>query len=295
MKDFPIPVVVEGLVGAGTQSDEGEDFNYMPIPREVTTFAMPQVPTQSDSATLLAARDVLAQFVETMLEPSPPPIELLHLPPAVAEVLNQTLGEGEVSVRVALQGGLTGPMRHDVRIQETVFAGVWRQRHFRPDGELVNDFLIAAPIPQIAIEFAEATSLPVLPHVAIPAGAMNAPSLLTEIRAAVSSYKPGQEPRVINLTLLPLTADDNALLDRALPAGSVAVLSRGFGNCRVSSTTIRHLWRVQYFNSMQTLILNTLEVTRVPEVALAAGEDLADSHERLGELIEWMESDAKVS
>jgi hydrogenase-1 operon protein HyaF len=63
----------------------------------------------------------------------------------------------------------------------------------------------------------------------------------------------------------------------------------------VSSTTIRHLWRVQYFNSMQTLILNTLEVTRVPEVALAAGEDLADSHERLGELIEWMESDAKVS
>ncbi len=288
MKQFPIPVIAEGLVGPGTQADEGEDFNYMPIPREVSTFAMPQVPAQAGTAALLGARDVLAQFVDTMLEPSPPPIELLGLPASVVEVLNQTLGEGEVAVRIALQNGI----RHDVRIQETVFAGVWRQRHFASDGRLTNDFLIAAPIPQIAIEFAESTSLPVVPAVDIPAGAMNAPALLTEIRSAVSSFRAGQEARVINLTLLPLTADDNALLDRALPAGSVAVLSRGFGNCRVSSTTIRHLWRVQYFNSMQTLILNTLEVTRVPEVALAAGEDLADSRERLGELIDWMEADA---
>ena len=39
---------------------------------------------------------------------------------------------------------------------------------------------------------------------------------------------------------------------------------------------------------MQTLILNTLEVVRVPEVALAADEDLAESRERLAELVEWM-------
>jgi hydrogenase-1 operon protein HyaF len=121
---------------------------------------------------------------------------------------------------------------------------------------------------------------------------MNSPALLTEIRAAVADYRPGRDPHVINLTLLPLTPDDLALLDRALPAGSVAILSRGFGNCRVSSTAIRNLWRVQYFNNMQTLILNTLEITRVPEVALAAEEDLADSHERLVELIDWMNDEA---
>ena len=45
---------------------------------------------------------------------------------------------------------------------------------------------------------------------------------------------------------------------------------------------------MQYFNTMNTLILNTLEVVEAPEVALAAVEDLFDSRERLAELVEWM-------
>ncbi|MDZ7653909.1 MAG: hydrogenase expression/formation protein [Burkholderiaceae bacterium] len=287
MKDFPIPVVVEGLLGPGTQSDVGEDFSYLPIPREVQAFSMPQVPTQSEPAAIAAARDVLARFVETMCDVRPAPIELTELPADVVEVLNQTLGEGEVAIRITQQNGT----RHDVRIQETVFAGVWRERHHDADGHLLHDYLLAASIPSVAVEFAERGSTPVLPAIDLPAGAMNSPSLLTEIRAGVARYKAGDEAHVINLTLLPLTPDDHGVLDRALPVGTVAILSRGFGNCRVTSTAIRNLWRVQYFNSMQTLILNTLEITRVPEVALAAGEDLADSRERLAELLEWMAED----
>jgi len=42
---------------------------------------------------------------------------------------------------------------------------------------------------------------------------------------------------------------------------------------------------VQYFNSMDQLILNTLEVVQVPEAALAAREDYEDSIERLKEWI----------
>ena len=38
---------------------------------------------------------------------------------------------------------------------------------------------------------------------------------------------------------------------------------------------------------MNNLILNTIEVTPVPEVALAAPEDYADSLERLGE---WLQT-----
>jgi len=45
---------------------------------------------------------------------------------------------------------------------------------------------------------------------------------------------------------------------------------------------------VQYFNNMQTLILNTIEVTRMPEVALAAREDLLETRGRLADLVQWM-------
>mgnify|MGYP000724044400 FL=1 len=63
------------------------------------------------------------------------------------------------------------------------------------------------------------------------------------------------------------------------------MLSRGYGNCRITSTRLRNTWWVQYFNSMDHLILNTIEVTSVPEVALAAPEDFADSVERLAEWV----------
>jgi hydrogenase-1 operon protein HyaF len=93
---------------------------------------------------------------------------------------------------------------------------------------------------------------------------------------------------VINLTLLPLSPEDATHLDALLAGGSVVILSRGFGNCRISSTAARHVWRVQYFNNMQTLILNTIEVVAMPEVAVASSEDLAESHGRLAELVQWM-------
>jgi hydrogenase-1 operon protein HyaF len=78
------------------------------------------------------------------------------------------------------------------------------------------------------------------------------------------------------------------VLDAVLPVGPVALISRGFGNCRITSTLARDVWRVQYFNSMNTLILNTIEIVEAPEAALAAAEDLADSTTRLAELVEWM-------
>jgi len=93
---------------------------------------------------------------------------------------------------------------------------------------------------------------------------------------------------VINLTLFPMTQEDHAVLQQALPVGRVAMISRGFGNCHVTSTGLRGVWRVQYFNNMNTLILNTIEIVDVPEVVLAAVEDLTDSRERLVELVAWM-------
>ena len=45
-------------------------------------------------------------------------------------------------------------------------------------------------------------------------------------------------------------------------------------------------WKVQFFTWKDTLILDTYEVTEMPEVALAAAEDLAESAVRIRDVIE---------
>lgn len=284
MKDFPIPV---RPIGPGSQPLDEAELDYVPIPRDVPTFSMPLLPERVDAKNMRAARDLLARFVDGMAAGTPK-LDLAGFDAGGLEVLNQTLGEGEVAIRIAGAVAHDGGGAVDVRIQETVFAGVWRERHVDGDGRLAHDYLQACGIPPIAIDAARRAASVTLPALEMPSGAMNAPALLAEIREQVRRFRPHGAPHVINLTLLPLTPDDHQVLERALPPGPVAILSRGFGNCRVSSTRLANLWRVQYFNSMQTLILNTIEVVTVPEVALAAAEDLADSRERLVELLDWM-------
>ena len=89
----------------------------------------------------------------------------------------------------------------------------------------------------------------------------------------------------MNLSLLPLSESDIAFLEERLGRGPVEILSRGYGNCQVFSTRTPGVWWVRYFNSMGTLILNSLEVTAVPEVVAAADEDLRDSARRLREIL----------
>jgi len=284
MKEFPIPVrATEGAIGPVSQPDD-DSFSYMPFPLEAPAFSMPQVPEDADAASVAAARRLLARFVEQMDDGATPRVELSALPAGVLRVLNESLGEGEVSVRIATRNGDGA----EVRIQETVFAGVWRELHLRADGSVEHDWLHACPVPPVALERAQRAATTHLAPFELPRGAMNSPALLTEIREQVLHFRAGQPTHVINLSLLPLTPEDQVVLEQAAPVGPVAILSRGFGNCRITSTTLRNLWRVQYFNSMQTLILNTLEVVEVPEVAMAAADDLADSRERLRELLDWM-------
>jgi hydrogenase-1 operon protein HyaF len=282
MKEFPVPVrTAFDILGPGSQAQD-DGFNYLPFPLEVPTFSMPQVPADADPSSIGAAQRLLARFVDEMAVGSPC-YELAGLPAGVVRVLNESLGEGEVCIRVATRNG--GEV---IRIQETVFAGVWRELHLRDDGGVAHDWLRACAVPPVAVERAQRASTTHLPLFDLPPGAMNSPALLTEIREQVLHWTPGRQAHVINLTLLPLTPEDQVVLERAAPVGPVAILSRGFGNCRITSTLLRNLWRVQYFNSMQTLILNTLEVVDVPEVAIAAPDDLADSRERMRELLDWM-------
>lgn len=283
MKAFPVPIVA---LGPGSQPAEEVALDYLHMDREVPTFSMPDVPTDADADAMTRARDLIASFLEQVERwdlgngAAAPRLEMTGIDAAPLEIANEMLGEGEVSIRIRVP--------REVRVQETIFAGVWRARYHDDRGQLVRDELVASAIPDVVLEAAQAHSAPKLRRVDIPPGAMNSPALLREIQQRVATCRPGEPAHVVNLTLLPLTPEDHRVLDESIEVGPVAIISRGFGNCRITSTSVRNVWRVQYFNSMQTLILNTIEVVDVPEVALAAAEDLHDSRERLRELVAWM-------
>jgi hydrogenase-1 operon protein HyaF len=283
MKDFPLPV---RIAGTGSQPVEDEELQYLEMPRGMNTFQMPIVPEEADTTALAQARDALAVLLEQLANWDPagggrgPRIDLAGVPPPALEIMNQVLGEGEVSIQV---GG-----DRSFRIQESVFTGIWRVCALDGDGLLAEEWLEAGMLPDFVTLMARAAGRDAPPLIELPNGAMNSPALLAEIGGQMATRSRGDPAHVINLTLFPMTPEDHTVLAQALRVGPVAMISRGFGNCHVTSTGLADVWRVQYFNNMNTLILNTIEVVDVPEVVLAAGEDLADSRERLAELVDWM-------
>lgn len=282
MKEFPIPVVP---FGAGSHPD-AEQADFLPMPRDMGTFAMPASHLEADPPTLAAACELLLKLRSQMLNVAPkgagrPRIDLAGMAPRVVALINQTLGHGEVSIMVH------APVAF--RIQETVFAGIWRIQELSPDGSLLRDSIMAGSIPHVvqqsALLAASGGISPPEPRV----GIMNAPAIVNELQDRSRSYRSGQPAHVINLSLLPMSPEDLDYVIEALGVGPVMILSRGYGNCRITSTRLAHVWWVQYFNSMDQLILNTLEVVDVPEVAQAAAEDYEDSIERLGEWLSTMQ------
>ena len=283
MNEFPVSVRV---VGAGSQPADDEELQYLAMPREMNTFSMPIVPERVATAALTAARDALAvllRHIETWDIDSGLPGPRLALDGIAAdalEVINQMLGEGEVSIRI---DGARACL-----IQESVFTGLWRVVVSGGAGAAALEWIEAATMPSIVGESAQMAATTWISDVPLPPNAMNSPALVAEIAAQMHARRNAGAAHVINLTLFPMTPEDHQVLESALPVGPVAIMSRGFGNCRITSTGARDVWRVQYFNNMNTLILDTIEIVAMPEVALAAAEDLADTRIRLRELIDWM-------
>lgn len=283
MKPFPIPLVA---IGPGSQAEEVE-LDYMAMPQGMHTYAAPILPEQQDVAGLADAQRILRAILDGLGRAAAGeecgPIDLGAIDSANLALVNQVLGEGEVSVRISGQAG--------VMIQEAVFAGVWRS--IRKQGELVcSDQVSVGAIPAGLVAAARdcaGTPARIAIPGQLPPQVMNAPSILAEVNEQLMNWRPGMPAHVINLTLLPLSPDDIAFLDQQIGTGTVMILSRGYGNCRISSTHLPYCWRVVYYNSQDAIILNTIEIVDIPEVACAAREDLADSHERLAEVLEWVE------
>jgi hydrogenase-1 operon protein HyaF len=199
--------------------------------------------------------------------------DLATLSAAARKVMADALGQGEVSMKLR---GLPAIM-----VQESVFAGVWMLL------AAGMDLVEVAPVPALALGRAHLPHSPALGVLArrVP-GLANAPAILAELVDKSLTRRPGTLAHVVNLSLLPHSPEDLGWLSEALGEGAVTILSRGYGNCRVTSCAQAHVWKVQFFNSMDTLILDTYEVCEMPEVAIAAAEDLADSAIRIRDVIE---------
>lgn len=272
------------IFGQGSQpaEEDGVELDYLQMPEEMFTYRMPQISIDLNAANLAWANAALQQLEQDLVNfpASGRTIDLIGFDQANRRFVDELIGEGEVSA--ICRGAQT------LRIQESVLAGVWRLRSLDAQQQVLSDALEVGIMPQQISQAAFAAAAPQIDTGwdELPAGVMNAPPLLAELNAQIAAYHPGKDPHVINLSLLPQTEQDLAFLEQRLGRGPVTILSRGYGNCRITATGCRYVWWVRYFNSQDSLILNTLEVSEVPAVACASPEDIDDSRQRLREILQ---------
>lgn len=279
-KPIPIPVVA---LGAGSQPDDEDGLAYITMPQGMETYQPPSLPEPEELADRGGALRVLQAVLDAAAGAGPASVPLGGLTAEELRLINQVLGEGEVSAQWLAGAGDT----RCAQVQESVFAGVWRV--IEQGGGAVADRIEVAAVPallrQAALLDGEAA------HTVAgepPAGVLNAQHVLAELAQHRAAWQPGAPSEVVNLTLLPMSAADIAWMDHVLGTGRVLILSRGYGNCRITSTRVPHTWRVVYYNSQDQVILNTVEVGELPAVAQAAAEDIADTRERLAEVLQWV-------
>jgi len=271
------------LTGPGSQtSEEDNDFAFMEMPKGMRACSMPEALEAEDATRYAPALQKLHAVLDA-LKAKPTPgatitVDLSGLDAANRGFIDQTLGEGEVSI-------IAGAA---IQAQESVLAGVWRVHEVGGDGALTGDVIEVGEFPQGVLKLGQDRGRDGLRPVEEAASddLMNAPALAAELADKLAAFTPDAPEHVINLTLLPVSDGDLAYLEKRLGQGAVTVLSRGYGNCRISSTGVKNAWWVRYFNSREALILNTIEVTRLPGVACAAEQDLEDSAEGLAEILE---------
>ena len=282
---------LSGLKGPGNQNEE-ERLNYLQMPKEMDTFEIPILPEVDELAAhpeTGAVLEKLQQQLDLVSAGKQPHarLDLDDLPSEACALLYQTLGEGEVACLLEWGADHRQCAGKRLRVQETVLAGVWWLQQVDAEQQLEKQWLEVGTIPTAMVADAfPAMTDQTFALQTLPDGLINAGPILIELmdKAAEHARTPRTEPHVVNLSLLPFSPEDHACLNQRLGLGHVVILSRGYGNCRITATSVTGIWRVQYFNSTEQLILDTLEVINVPQVACAAQEDLEDSAERLREI-----------
>ena len=255
--------------------------SYIDMPKRMDTYSAPALPDPDKLRRLEGARETM-RWLQTALAEQPnaaQPVlaDLSGLDADSREVVDQGLGEDEVSISVAGGGS--------VRVQESVLAGVWRILHLDDRGGVVADLLEVGQHPYVlSVAFENGRPLDTSAN-GQAADMANALPILVELAEAVQQYETDGSEYSINFSLLPTSAEELEFIEARLGRGPVNILSRAYGMCQVISTLTPNTWWVRYYNGMDKLILNSIEVVAVPGVVKAANEDLRDSASRLQEIL----------
>jgi len=288
MTEISIPITSIG-VGSQPVDEDSKTLEFIPMPHEMSVFEVSNMPEPEDVANLKEGMQALRLVRDALknynMNDELTMIDITDLDDQNRTWVNSMLGHGEVSV--IYQGGTR------TEIQESVFAGVWRIIYLDANRNIVKDFIEIASIPELVknSSFVKAKTKLEYDLNNLPERVMNAPALITELNDKVATWKEGDEPHVINFSLLPQTEEDLVFLDQLLGSGPVVILSRGYGNCRIACTKTKNVWWVKYFNSEDKLILDTLEISAIPAVACAAEEDIRDSYDRFVEVMELYDNE----
>lgn len=248
------------------------ECSFTAMPQSVWTFVPPPRLDLRDSPSVGA---ILSRLTANLKAGGTAIVALPDDDPKTRATVEEILGAGESRI-------LADRCGERLIAEEAVFAGVWKIKRYA-GGQFANAYLETGAFPSRLTEWLARQESGASFPAHFPDNLMNAPALLYEVFAKSRTFVPGME-EVVNLTLLPLTPEDMAFVRESLGFGDFSILIGGYGDCRIRQTGLRNVWWVQYFNSTEQLILNTLELTVLPKLALAAPEDLEDSIARLESL-----------
>ncbi|SMF97514.1 hydrogenase-1 operon protein HyaF, partial [Methylomagnum ishizawai] len=255
MKPFPIPVFGESPF----PPQEEDEALAIVSPGEMAVFRMPLRRAPATREEEHAAAAVIAEFLARMDAQEidgaeQPGFDLHGLPPGVIRVLNETLGEGEVSAKL---GDRT-------EVQETAFAGIWRVRIAGPG----NRFPIHWKPRPCRAGSANGPGVRPASRFRPPARFDERPALLAEILARAGRYREHGTGHVVNLTLLPMTPEDLAYLDAALGRGRGQPAIAGLWQLPDHRHRARRCVVGAVFQRRRHLDPQPLEIAAIPEVAL---------------------------
>lgn len=108
---------------------------------------------------------------------------------------------------------------------------------------------------------------------------MNAPKVLEEIAAALRALAENGETRTLYLSQVPLSEDDREHLQNFLGHGGSLIQSHTGNRTIWRATATPGVWLGEYYEGGSRLVLETIEIAGIPELAIPQADDLKRASE----------------